>query len=139
MTHPDGTQNLHLAATEWLNRLSDLISTWPAAPNTHKEFLCFLVTEQATHLPDRFIRQLTKYMSEPQHGLKTQFRNAFVSLSDSVWETSSRSRELKSVVFATCFLHTLCVERARFGAQVRRWLVRSGEICALGTADESGV
>ena len=61
------------------------------------------------------LQKSIKLTNEPPCGLKANMLRAYGSFTEAVWENSSKQSELKAIIFALCFFHSVVCERRKFG------------------------
>ena len=57
-----------------------------------------------------------KLTNEPPKGLKANLRRTFAEVDENLYESSSKPREFKKLLFALGFFHATILERRKFGA-----------------------
>ena len=114
--------NIHLmrkwvATLEATVRSYSLIGT-PMADTSlrcNPSFRLFLSAEPAEHLPGGLLQRAVKLVCEAPTGLKSNFLRAYQLYPSEPWEHSTKPQEYHSIVYTLCYLHSVMVERRRFG------------------------
>ncbi|KAL1498812.1 hypothetical protein AB1Y20_014117 [Prymnesium parvum] len=105
-------QNIELVAS-WLPKLEKKLEA--LCDGAHPRFRVFLSSLPQKVVPVQVLQSSIKLTNEPPSGLKANMLRAYNSFSESVWETCSKQGELKSIIFALCFFHSVVCERRKFG------------------------
>jgi dynein heavy chain len=105
-------QNIELVAS-WLPKLEKKLEA--LVEGAHPEFRVFLSALPQKVVPVAVLQSSIKLTNEPPSGLKANMLRAYGSFGESVWESTSKPSELKSMIFALCFFHSVVCERRKFG------------------------
>jgi len=106
-------QNIELVA-RWLPKLEKKLEA--LVEGAHPEFRVFLSALPQICVPVQILQNSIKLTNEPPSGLRANMIRAYNSFNESVWEGSGKQSELKGVIFALCFFHSVVCERRQFGA-----------------------
>jgi dynein heavy chain len=110
-------QNIHLTPKWTAGPLEKMIDK--LAEGAHGDFRLFLSAEPSPGIPINVLQNSIKLSNEPPEGVQPNLVRAFGNFSDETFEGSSKSAELKAIVFALSFFHGVLLERKKFGPQVR--------------------
>jgi len=105
-------QNIELVA-RWLPKLEKKLEA--LIEDSHPEFRVFLSSLPQKVVPVQILQNSIKLTNEPPSGLRPNMLRAYASFSESVWEGCGKQSELKAIVFALCFFHSVVCERRKFG------------------------
>ena len=107
-------QNIELAAG-WLPMLERRLDS--LAEGTHSRFRVFLTAMPDGTVPAALLHNALKLTNEPPSGLKANMLRALHMFADQYddWDAHARAPELKAVIFALCFFHSVVCERRAFG------------------------
>jgi len=105
-------QNIELVA-RWLPKLEKKLEG--LIEGAHPDFRVFLSALPQKVVPVPILQNSIKLTNEPPSGLKANMLRAYLLFNNDVWDSSSKQSELKSVVFALCFFHSVVCERRKFG------------------------
>ena len=106
--------NIELVAG-WLPKLEKKLEA--LEEGAHPDFRVFLSALPQKCVPVPILQKSIKLTNEPPSGLKANLLRAYLAFDGSVWENSSKQAELKAIVFALCFFHSVVCERRKFGPQ----------------------
>jgi len=106
-------QNIELVAS-WLPKLEKKLEA--LVEGAHPEFRVFLSALPQKCVPVQILQNSIKLTNEPPTGLRANMIRAYNSFNETVWEGSGKQSELKAVIFALCFFHSVVCERRQFGA-----------------------
>jgi len=106
-------QNIELVA-RWLPKLEKKLEA--LAEGAHPDFRVFLSALPQKVVPVPILQNSIKLTNEPPSGLKANMLRAYMLFDNTVWDNSSKQTELKAIVFALCFFHSVVCERRKFGA-----------------------
>jgi len=105
-------QNIELVAN-WLPKLEKKLEA--LSTGAHPDFRVFLSALPQKVVPVPILQASIKLTNEPPSGLKANMLRAYLSFGEGIWENCSKQAELKSIVFALCFFHSVVCERRKFG------------------------
>ncbi|KAJ1618499.1 dynein heavy chain and region D6 of dynein motor-domain-containing protein [Pavlovales sp. CCMP2436] len=111
-------QNVELVP-KWLPTLERKLKA--LAQGAHANFRIFLTAMPGGAVPGAILQFSIKLTNEPPSGLKANMLRALNIVDDSLWDNHSRKPELKAVVFALCFFHSVVCERRKFGPIGWNW------------------
>eukprot|EP01002_Notosolenus_urceolatus_P015217 NODE_753_length_1810_cov_24.956843_g613_i0.p1 GENE.NODE_753_length_1810_cov_24.956843_g613_i0~~NODE_753_length_1810_cov_24.956843_g613_i0.p1 ORF type:complete len:547 (-),score=214.31 NODE_753_length_1810_cov_24.956843_g613_i0:169-1809(-) len=83
----------------------------------HRSFRVFCTAEPSGDIPIGILQRSIKITNEPPRGLKANLARSMWCFDDETWESSSKQTEMKCIVFALCFFHSVVLERKKFGPQ----------------------
>jgi dynein heavy chain len=106
-------QNIELVA-RWLPKLEKKLEA--LAEGAHPDFRVFLSALPQQVVPVPILQNSIKLTNEPPSGLKANMLRAYMLFDNTIWDNSSKQTELKAIVFALCFFHSVVCERRKFGA-----------------------
>jgi len=106
-------QNIELVA-RWLPKLEKKLEA--LSEGAHPDFRVFLSALPQKVVPVQILQNSIKLTNEPPSGLKANMLRAYMLFDNTVWDNSSKQGELKAIVFALCFFHSVVCERRKFGA-----------------------
>jgi len=105
-------QNIELVA-RWLPKLEKKLES--LIDGAHPEFRVFLSALPQKAVPVPILQNSIKLTNEPPSGLKANMLRSYLLFNNDIWDSSSKQSEMKSVVFALCFFHSVVCERRKFG------------------------
>ena len=105
-------QNIELVA-RWLPKLEKKLEA--LATGAHPDFRVFLSAMPQKVVPVQILQNSMKLTNEPPSGLRANMLRAYGSFGEDVWEGCAKQAELKSIIFALCFFHSVVCERRKFG------------------------
>eukprot|EP00304_Pavlova_gyrans_P007309 CAMPEP_0206033414 /NCGR_PEP_ID=MMETSP1466-20131121/638_1 /ASSEMBLY_ACC=CAM_ASM_001126 /TAXON_ID=44452 /ORGANISM="Pavlova gyrans, Strain CCMP608" /LENGTH=2403 /DNA_ID=CAMNT_0053407607 /DNA_START=23 /DNA_END=7231 /DNA_ORIENTATION=+ len=105
-------QNIELVA-RWLPKLEKKLES--LIEGAHPDFRVFLSALPQKVVPVPILQNSIKLTNEPPSGLKANMLRAYLLFNNDIWDSSSKQSELKSIVFALCFFHSVVCERRKFG------------------------
>jgi len=108
-------QNIHLTPRwtgGYLEKRMDKI-----ADGAHENFRLFLSAEPSDEIPINILQTCIKLTNEPPEGLRANMLRALRGFSDDMLENCTKQGELKAIVFALCFFHSVLLERKKYGPQ----------------------
>jgi dynein heavy chain len=108
-------QNCHLAAS-WMSTLESMIEKIASVWDVHNDFRLFLTSMPTTSFPVTILQAGIKLTNEPPKGLKANIRGSFFDIEQDVFESCTKQREWKILLFSLCFFHAIVQERRKFGA-----------------------
>ena len=118
-------QNCHLAKS-WMPGLEKIVTQLgDKAHSNHEEFRLFLTSMPVSYFPTPVLQNGIKMTNEPPKGLRNNMLRSFdqvvpgdnlEEVPDSInFETCSKPREWKRLVFSLTFFHAFVQERRKFG------------------------
>merc|ERR1719506_3588673 len=116
-------QNCHLA-TSWMPTLETLVEGLSrnivdepqSADEVHAFFLLWLTAMPAPSFPISTLQNSIKMTVEPPKGLRNSLIRSYLSFEEDWFESCTRPKEFKKLLFGLCFFHALILERRKFGA-----------------------
>merc|ERR1711871_1822813 len=105
-------ENIELVA-KWLPKLEKKLEA--LGVGAHPDFRVFMSAQPQKVVPVPILQRSIKVTNEPPSGLKANMLRGFLLFNGSVWENSSKQSELKAIVFALVFFHSIMCERRKFG------------------------
>jgi len=105
-------QNIELVA-RWLPKLEKKLESLIEGP--HPDFRVFLSALPQKVVPVQILQNSIKITNEPPSGLRPNMLRAYASFNESVWDGCGKQSELKAIIFALCFFHSVVCERRKFG------------------------
>jgi dynein heavy chain len=116
-------QNCHLA-TSWMNTLETLVEGLSHnivdAPSSQDEvhafFRLWLTACPSPSFPISTLQTSIKMTVEPPKGLRSALQRSYLSFEEDWFESCTRPKEFKKLLFGLCFFHALILERRKFGA-----------------------
>lgn len=82
-------------------------------PNS--EFRMWLTSMPSDRFPVSILQNGVKVTNEPPKGLRNNVLGAFVAQSAEEFESCSKQREYKKLMFGLCFFNALILERRKYG------------------------
>jgi len=124
-------QNIHLMPI-WLIELEKRIER--NAPDAHPDFRLFLTSDPSNTIPVALLQRSIKLTQEPPPGLKALVKRSWKCFDDNTWDASSKQAEMKTMVFALSFFHSVMAERIKFGPQGwnRKYPFNLGDLTVCG-------
>jgi dynein heavy chain len=107
-------QNCHLAAT-WMTAF-ERIQEQAVESEIHGEYRLWLTSMPTPKFPIPILQSGIKLTNEPPKGLKSNLRRTFNEIDENVYESSSKPKEFKKLLFSLAFFHATILERRKFGA-----------------------
>ncbi|XP_035245196.1 dynein heavy chain 1, axonemal isoform X1 [Anguilla anguilla] len=106
-------QNCHLAPS-WMPSLERLIEN--IDPNkVHRDFRLWLTSLPSNKFPVSILQNGSKMTIEPPRGIKANLLKTYLSLSEEFFNSCSKARPFKSLLFSLCLFHGNAIERRKFG------------------------
>ncbi|PHJ19121.1 dynein heavy chain family protein, partial [Cystoisospora suis] len=110
-------QNVHLMQ-DWLKILQRTLEI--VGETAHKDFRCIISSEppplpDQKIIPETTLQRSIKIADEAPQDLKANLRRAFGNFSPANFESCSKSKEYKALVFSLCFFHSVILGRKKFG------------------------
>ena len=106
-------QNIELVA-RWLPKLEKKLEA--LVEGAHPDFRVFLSSLPQNVVPVQILQNSIKLTNEPPSGLRANMLRAYGTFTDAVWEACPKQAELKAIIFALAFFHSVVCERRQFGA-----------------------
>ena len=107
-------QNCHLAAS-WMANL-ERIQEIQNEEETHPEYRLWLTSMPSNDFPVPVLQSGIKLTNEPPRGLKNNLARTFMEVSEDQYESCTKPRAFKKLLFALGFFHAVILERRKFGA-----------------------
>ncbi len=105
-------ENIELVAS-WLPKLEKLLEA--LVEGAHPNFLVFLSSLPQDVVPAQLLQTSIKLTNEPPSGLRPNMLRAYASFNEGVWDGCGKQSELKAIIFALSFFHSVVCERRKFG------------------------
>ncbi|KAG9260637.1 dynein heavy chain 1, axonemal [Astyanax mexicanus] len=106
-------QNCHLAPS-WMPSLERLIENIDPS-KVHRDFRLWLTSLPSNRFPVSILQNGSKMTIEPPRGIKANLLKTYMSLSDDVINSCSKTAEFKSLLLSLCLFHAIAIERRKFG------------------------
>jgi len=106
-------QNCHLAPS-FMATLESLVEKLDPE-ELHEMFRLWLTACPSPAFPISILQLGIKMTIEPPRGLKMAMIRAYMGIDEEWYETCTKPRELKKMLFGLCFFHGLILERRGFG------------------------
>jgi len=81
----------------------------------HPEYRLWLTSEPSTHFPVPVLQSGIKLTNEPPRGLKANLNRTFQDISEEEYESCSKPKEYKKLMFALAYFHGAILERRKYG------------------------
>jgi dynein heavy chain len=81
----------------------------------HRDFRLWLTTLPTNLLPHNILLKGIKATYEPPRGIKNNLTRIYQSLDPDEFETSTKPKEYKGLLFALSFFHATILERKKYG------------------------
>jgi len=107
-------QNCHLAVS-WLPKLEQILEQ-TSGTNEHEEYRLWLTSMPSPKFPVPILQNSIKLTQEPPRGLKANMSRTFADITAQEYESCSKPRAFKKLLFGLAFYHALILERRKFGA-----------------------
>lgn len=107
-------QNCHLSAS-WMPEL-EKIQEKQDEHQTHPEYRLWLTSMPSDHFPVPVLQSGIKITNEPPKGLKANLKRTFQEVKEQDYESCTKPREYKKLLFALGYFHAVILERRKFGA-----------------------
>jgi dynein heavy chain len=75
----------------------------------------WLTSMPSDKFPVTILQNGVKVTNEPPKGLKANLLGSFVAMNETEFESCSKQREYKKLVFGLCFFNALIIERRKYG------------------------
>jgi dynein heavy chain, axonemal len=108
-------QNCHLAVS-WLPRMESLLEAAASTTGEHPEYRLWLTSMPSASFPVPVLQNSIKLTNEPPRGLRANLMRTFLDVTVKDYDSCSKSREFKKLLFGLAFYHALILERRKFGA-----------------------
>lgn len=83
---------------------------------THADYRLFLTSMPAACFPVPVLQGGLKITNEPPKGLKANMYRSLTDVGEERYDSNSKSREYKKLVFALAYFHAAILERRKYGA-----------------------
>lgn len=83
---------------------------------THPEYRLWLTSMPSSVFPVPVLQSGIKITNEPPKGLKANIKRTFNEVTEADYESCTKPREYKKMLFALAFFHACILERRKFGA-----------------------
>jgi len=107
-------QNCHLAVS-WLPKLEAILER-TSGTNEHEDYRLWLTSMPSPKFPVAILQNSIKLTQEPPRGLKANMSRTFADISEADYESCTKGRAFKKLLFGLAFYHALILERRKFGA-----------------------
>lgn len=82
----------------------------------HPEYRLWLTSMPSKDFPVPVLQNGIKLTNEPPKGLKANLKRTFNEVSEEDYESCSKPREYKKLLFALAYFHAVILERRKYGA-----------------------
>jgi len=106
-------QNCHLSLS-WLPELENIVARL-STEEPHKDFRLFLSSMPSKGFPVSILRNSIKVTNEPPRGIRAHLLRLFGSLKNDDYESCTKPRPWKKLLFGLSFFHAIIQERKKFG------------------------
>lgn len=107
-------QNCHLSAS-WMPELEKL-QELQDENSMHPEYRLWLTSMPTPVFPVPVLQSGIKLTNEPPRGLKANLKRTYADISEEDFESCTKSREYKKMLFALSYFHAAIIERRKYGA-----------------------
>jgi len=107
-------QNCHLSAS-WMPEL-EKIQELQDENLMHPEYRLWLTSMPSATFPVPVLQSGIKLTNEPPRGLKANLTRTFGDMSEEDYESCTKPREYKKMLFALSYFHAAILERRKYGA-----------------------
>jgi dynein heavy chain len=108
-------QNCHLAAS-WLPRLDRMVESLREDENVHDSFRLWLTTMPTPKFPVPVLQSSLKLTQEPPKGLKANVNRSYIDMNVSEFESCTKPKPYKKLLFGLIFFNAVIQERRKYGA-----------------------
>lgn len=105
-------QNIHLMPS-WLPTLVQILNKFNQG-SVHKSFRVFLSSAASSTIPMPLLDRAIKICNEIPSGVRSNLKRALKSIGTE--EFNSLESKTRTIIFATCYFHSIMVERRCFGS-----------------------
>jgi len=81
----------------------------------HEDFRLWLTSMPSTSFPVLVLQNGVKLTNEPPKGVKANINRTFYDMNDEHYDTCSKQRPWKKLLFGLAFFHAVIQERRKFG------------------------
>jgi dynein heavy chain len=106
-------QNCHLSAS-WMPEL-ERIQEAQDENTMHPEYRLWLTSEPSNHFPVPVLQNGIKLTNEPPRGLRANLNRTFLDISEEEYESCTKPKEYKKLLFALAYFHAAILERRKYG------------------------
>ena len=82
----------------------------------HPEYRLWLTSNPSKDFPVPVLQSGIKITNEPPQGLKANLKRTFQDVTEKDYESCSKPKEFKKLLFALGYFHAVILERRKFGA-----------------------
>lgn len=107
-------QNCHLSSS-WMPEL-ERIQEIQNEETINPEYRLWLTSMPTSVFPVPVLQMGLKITNEPPKGLKANLKRTYNELTDDEYESCTKPREYKKMLFALAYFHAVILERRKFGA-----------------------
>ena len=107
-------QNCHLSASFMpeLEKIQELA----IIDDIHDDFRLWLTSMPCSFFPVTVLQSGIKLTNEPPKGLKANLKRTFNEIKEEYFESCTKPKPFKKMLFALSFFHAIILERRKFGA-----------------------
>jgi len=81
----------------------------------HPEYRLWLTSEPSTHFPVPVLQSGIKLTNEPPRGLRANLNRTYLDVSETEYESCTKPKEYKKLLFALAYFHAAILERRKYG------------------------
>lgn len=107
-------QNCHLSVS-WLPKL-ERIQEGMVASEVHEDFRLWLTSNPSDSFPVSILQSGIKITNEPPKGIKANLKGTYNEFKEEEYESCSKPKEFRKLLFSLAFFHAIILERKKFGA-----------------------
>ena len=107
-------KNCHLSAS-WMPELEKIQEKQNEA-EIHPEYRLWLTSMPSRTFPVPVLQSGIKLTNEPPKGLKANLKRTFNEVSEEDYDSCTKEREYKKLLFALAYFHAVILERRKYGA-----------------------
>lgn len=110
-------QNCHLGKS-WLPDLEKIIEEFQESDRgdqIHENFRMWLTSMPVDYFPVPILQNGVKLTNEPPKGIKANLKRSFAAIEEKHFESCTKPRPWKKLLFGLCFFHAVIQERRKFG------------------------